>query len=393
MKRVFLIVLDSVGIGEMPDAANYGDEGSHTVYAASHCDEFFMPNMQKLGFFNLDGMKVDPKHEWAKPVEQMQGAVCRLSERSKGKDTTTGHWEIAGMISREPMPTFPNGFPKDLIDAFAERTGRAVLCNRPYSGTEVIKDYGKEHMETGALIVYTSADSVFQIAAHENVVPVEQLYAYCEIARELCQGPYGVGRVIARPFEGEWPFVRTSRRHDYSLEPPRDTMLDLIKAAGLDVLAVGKINDIFAGKGITEMVRTQDNADGIDKTQEYMKRDFHGICFTNLVDFDMKYGHRNDVDGYGKALAYFDSRLPEILAELGEDDMLMITADHGCDPSTASTNHSREYIPWVITGAQIRNGNLGTKDGFGHIAATILDALGVKGKIEGESVWAELTGK
>lgn len=390
MKRVFLIVLDSVGIGEMPDAANYGDEGSHTVYAASHYSDFYMPNMQKLGFFNLDGMKVDPKQEWAKPVEQMQGAVCRLSEKSKGKDTTTGHWEIAGMISREPMPTFPNGFPKNLIDAFAERTGRAVLCNQPYSGTEVIKDYGKEHMETGDLIVYTSADSVFQIAAHESVVPVEQLYEYCEIARELCQGPYGVGRVIARPFEGEWPFVRTSRRHDYSLEPPRDTMLDFIKAAGLDVLAVGKINDIFAGKGITEMVRTQDNADGIDKTLEYMKRDFHGICFTNLVDFDMKYGHRNDVDGYGKALTYFDSRLPEILAELREEDVLMITADHGCDPSTPSTDHSREYIPWVITGAQIRTGNLGTKDGFGHIAATILDALGVKGEIEGDSVWADL---
>ena len=318
MKRVFLIVLDSVGVGEMPDAAAFGDQGSHTVYAASHYDGFYMPNMQKLGFFNLDGMKVDEKHAWAKEKVEQTGTICRLSEKSKGKDTTTGHWEIAGLISREAMPTFPNGFPKDLIDQFEKRTGRKVLCNKPYSGTEVIKDYGKEHIETGALIVYTSADSVFQIAAHESVVPVEQLYEYCEIARELCQGAYGVGRVIARPFEGEWPYSRTSRRHDYSLLPPKDTMLDKIKVAGMDVLAVGKINDIFAGKGVTEMIRTQDNADGIDKTIAYMKRDFHGLCFTNLVDFDMKYGHRNDIDGYGKALSYFDSRLPELLSLLKE---------------------------------------------------------------------------
>lgn len=390
MKRVFLIVLDSVGIGEMPDAANYGDEGSHTVYAASHYKDFYMPNMQKLGFLQLDGMKIDEQHAWAKENVPMEGAVCRLSELSKGKDTTTGHWEIAGMVSREAMPTFPNGFPEELIQAFSEKTERKVLCNRPYSGTEVIKDFGKKHMETGALIVYTSADSVFQIAAHESVVPVEELYRYCEIARELCQGKYGVGRVIARPFEGEWPFTRTSRRHDYSLEPPKDTMLDCIKAQGMDVLAVGKINDIFAGKGITEMVRTQDNADGIDKTIAYMKRDFHGLCFTNLVDFDMKYGHRNDIDGYGKALSYFDSRLPEMLSLLEDEDVLMITADHGCDPSTPSTDHSREYIPWVITGKQIKPANLGTKAGFGHIAATVLDALGVSGNIEGESLWSSL---
>lgn len=390
MKRVFLIVLDSVGIGEMPDAAAYGDAGSHTVFAASHSKDFYMPNMRKLGFFNLDGMKVDSKHDWAKEEQNMTGAICRLSEKSKGKDTTTGHWEIAGLISKEPMPTFPNGFPKELIEAFEERTGRKVLCNKPYSGTEVIKDYGKEHMETGALIVYTSADSVFQIAAHESIVPVEQLYEYCEIARELCQGSFGVGRVIARPFEGEWPFTRTSRRHDYSLQPPRDTMLDVIKENGMDVLAVGKINDIFAGKGITDMVRTQDNGDGIDKTLEYMKRDFHGLCFTNLVDFDMKYGHRNDVEGYAAALSYFDKRLPELLAQLQDEDMLMITADHGCDPSTPSTDHSREYIPLVIAGRNIKPVNLGTRDGFGYIAATILDSLGVQGNIEGESFWKEI---
>lgn len=390
MKRVFLIVLDSVGVGEMPDAAAFGDQGSHTVYAASHYDGFYMPNMQKLGFFNLDGMKVDEKHAWAKEKVEQTGTICRLSEKSKGKDTTTGHWEIAGLISREAMPTFPNGFPKDLIDQFEKRTGRKVLCNKPYSGTEVIKDYGKEHIETGALIVYTSADSVFQIAAHESVVPVEQLYKYCEIARELCQGAYGVGRVIARPFEGEWPYSRTSRRHDYSLLPPKDTMLDKIKAAGMDVLAVGKINDIFAGKGVTEMVRTQDNADGIDKTIAYMKRDFHGLCFTNLVDFDMKYGHRNDIDGYGKALTYFDSRLPELLSLLKEEDVLMITADHGCDPSTPSTDHSREYIPWVITGAKIAAKNLGTKDGFGYIGGTILDMLGMEVSIEGDSIYKQI---
>lgn len=390
MKRVFLIVLDSVGVGEMPDAAAFGDQGSHTVYAASHYDGFYMPNMQKLGFFNLDGMKVDEKHAWAKEKVEQTGTICRLSEKSKGKDTTTGHWEIAGLISREAMPTFPNGFPKDLIDQFEKRTGRKVLCNKPYSGTEVIKDYGKEHIETGALIVYTSADSVFQIAAHESVVPVEQLYEYCEIARELCQGAYGVGRVIARPFEGEWPYSRTSRRHDYSLLPPKDTMLDKIKAAGMDVLAVGKINDIFAGKGVTEMIRTQDNADGIDKTIAYMQRDFHGLCFTNLVDFDMKYGHRNDIDGYGKALSYFDSRLPEMLSLLKEEDVLMITADHGCDPSTPSTDHSREYIPWVITGDKIAAKNLGTKDGFGYIGGTILDMLGLEVSIEGDSIYKQI---
>ncbi len=390
MKRVFLIVLDSVGVGEMPDAAAFGDQGSHTVYAASHYDGFYMPNMQKLGFFNLDGMKVDEKHAWAKEKVEQTGTICRLSEKSKGKDTTTGHWEIAGLISREAMPTFPNGFPKDLIDQFEKRTGRKVLCNKPYSGTEVIKDYGKEHIETGALIVYTSADSVFQIAAHESVVPVEQLYEYCEIARELCQGAYGVGRVIARPFEGEWPYSRTSRRHDYSLLPPKDTMLDKIKVAGMDVLAVGKINDIFAGKGVTEMIRTQDNADGIDKTIAYMQRDFHGLCFTNLVDFDMKYGHRNDIDGYGKALSYFDSRLPEMLSLLKEEDVLMITADHGCDPSTPSTDHSREYIPWVITGDKIAAKNLGTKDGFGYIGGTILDMLGLEVSIEGDSIYKQI---
>ncbi|WP_455714578.1 phosphopentomutase [Anaerosporobacter sp.] len=393
MKRVFLIVLDSFGIGEMPDAANYGDEGSNTVKAASTSRNFRMPNMKKLGFFNIDGVEIErPEEDWAKETITPVGAYARMTESSKGKDTTIGHWEIAGIISEKPLPTFPEGFPKELLDKFEERTGRKVICNKPYSGTDVIRDYGEEHMKTGALIVYTSADSVFQIAAHESIVPIEQLYEYCEIARELCEGEYGVGRVIARPFEGEAPnFKRTSRRHDYSLVPPKTTMLDQLIEAGLDVLAVGKINDIFAGKGIREMVRTANNEEGIERTLEYMKRDFNGLCFTNLVDFDMVYGHRNDVEGYAKALTYFDERLPEILAELKEDDILMITADHGCDPITPSTDHSREYTPFVIYGDKIKkNINLGTRDTFADIAATILDYFDVDSKVAGKSVLSDI---
>ena len=385
MKRVFLIVLDSVGIGELPDAADFGDAGSNTMRAAAKSPSFSMPNLTRLGLFHIDGM------EWGRNVEDdsFSGAVARMAERSKGKDTTIGHWEIAGLVSPKPLPVFPNGFPKELLDAFSRETGRGVLCNLPYSGTEVIKDYGREHMETGKLIVYTSADSVFQIAAHESVVPIEELYRYCEIARRLCTGPYGVGRVIARPFEGEYPFSRTSRRHDYSLVPPGKTMLDAIREAGMDVLAVGKISDIFAGQGITDMVRTSGNAEGIQRTLEYGKRDFHGLCFTNLVDYDMLYGHRNDVEGYARALTAFDEKLPQLLAMLGPEDLLMITADHGCDPSTPSTDHSREYTPWIIAGPGVKPGiNLGTRSSFSDIAATILDYLGVEKTedMSGESV-------
>ncbi|WP_167957780.1 phosphopentomutase [Anaerosporobacter faecicola] len=392
MKRVFLIVLDSFGIGEMPDAANYGDEGSNTVKAASTSPYFRMPNMKKLGFFNIDGVEIArPEEDWAKEEVTPIGAYGRMTETSKGKDTTIGHWEIAGIISEKPLPTFPNGFPKELLDQFEQRTGRKVICNKPYSGTDVIRDYGEEHMKTGALIVYTSADSVFQIAAHEAIVPIEQLYEYCEIAREICKDEFGVGRVIARPFEGEAPFKRTSRRHDYSLVPPKTTMLDQLKEAGLDVLAVGKINDIFAGKGITEMVRTANNAEGIERTLEYMKKDFNGLCFTNLVDFDMLYGHRNDAEGYAKALTYFDEKLPDLLAGLREDDILMITADHGCDPITPSTDHSREYTPLVIYGDKIKkNTNLGTRDSFADIAATVLAYLGVESKVAGTSLLDEI---
>ena len=294
-------------------------------------------------------------------------------------------------MSEQPLPTFPDGFPKELLDEFEKETGRKVLCNKPYSGTEVIKDFGEEHRKTGALIVYTSADSVFQIAAHEEIVPIEELYRYCEIARRLCTGKFGVGRVIARPFEGEYPFSRTSRRHDYSLEPPKSTMLNYISGAGKEVLAGGKINDIFAGSGVTDMVRTVSNADGIDKTLSWMERDFNGICFTNLVDYDMLYGHRNDVEGYAKALTSFDERLPQILAALKEEDILMITADHGCDPSTPSTDHSREYTPLVIAGAPVKAGiNLGTRASFADIAASVLEYLEVPGEPAGKSFMNEV---
>lgn len=383
-KRVFLIVLDSVGIGEMPDAAAYGDEGSNTVYAASKSPHFSAPNLQRLGLFNIEGAKA----EGYGPVEQPAGTVMRLKELSKGKDTTTGHWELAGIISAEPMPVFPEGFPDELLGELSAAAGRKILCNRPYSGTQVIRDYGRQHCEGGALIVYTSADSVLQIAAHEDVVPVEELYGICEKARKICAGKWGVGRIIARPFSGSYPdYVRTPRRHDYSLTPPRRTMLDILKHEGCTVAAVGKIHDIFAGKGITEFVRTANNAEGIERTLEYMRKDFTGICFTNLVDFDMLYGHRNDVDGYAEALTYFDRKLPELMENLREDDILMITADHGCDPSTPSTDHSREYVPLLMYGKKIRGGiNLGTRDGFGTVAATVLDYFGLERGVEGTSV-------
>lgn len=378
-KRVFLIVLDSVGIGEEPDAAEYGDEGSNTLAAAATSKYFDMPNMQKLGLFNIDGVTCRSK------VEHPLSAFARMQEVSKGKDTTIGHWEIAGINSPKPLPTYPDGFPPEVIRAFEEKTGRSVICNKPYSGTDVIRDYGKEHVETGALIVYTSADSVFQIAAHEDVVPLEELYRYCQIARNMLVGQHGVGRVIARPFIGTYPnFTRTANRHDFSLVPPKTTMLDQLTESGFDVIAVGKINDIFAGKGIGKAIRTKGNEEGIERTIELTKQDFNGLCFVNLVDYDMLYGHRNDVDGYAKALTYFDRKLPEILEGLREDDLLMITADHGCDPLTPSTDHSREYTPWVIYGKKVIPGtNLGTRPTFADIAATILDYFVIEPKITG----------
>ena len=388
MKRVFLIVLDSFGIGQMPDAAAYGDINVNTLRSVSRSPYFHMENMKNMGLFNIDGVEVGEK------TDHPTAAYTRMTERSRGKDTTIGHWEIAGIYSPKPLPTYPDGFPEDVLEEFRIRTGRDVLCNKPYSGTQVIADYGDEHVRTGKLIVYTSADSVFQIAAHEDVVPVEQLYDYCRIARQILQGEHGVGRVIARPFIGEsGHYTRTPRRHDFSLLPPAVTMLDQLKAAGKDVIAVGKIQDIFVGKGITEHVYTSGNAEGIERTLEYLDKDFEGLCFINLVDYDMLYGHRRDVDGYAKALAYFDEKLPEIQAHMKPDDILMITADHGCDPSyTKTTDHTREYVPYLICGKGVKPGvDLGTRLCFGTIAQTICDYLGVDAStLDGQSVLSDI---
>ena len=382
MKRVFLIVLDSFGIGEMPDAEAYGDINVNTLRSVSQSPYFHMEHMRDMGLFQIDGVSVGEK------TGHPTAAYARMTERSRGKDTTIGHWEIAGIYSPKPLPTYPNGFPEEVLEEFRIRTGRDILCNKPYSGTQVIADYGDEHVRTGKLIVYTSADSVFQIAAHEDVVPVEQLYDYCRIARQILQGEHGVGRVIARPFAGEsGHYIRTPRRHDFSLLPPAVTMLDQLKAAGKDVIAVGKIQDIFVGKGITEHVYTSGNAEGIQRTLEYLDKDFEGLCFINLVDYDMLYGHRRDVDGYAKALAYFDEKLPEIQAHMRPEDILMITADHGCDPAyTKTTDHTREYTPFLMYGAPVVPGNRGTRPAFSDIGATVLDYFGIQPEFEGNSV-------
>ena len=371
-KRVFLIVLDSCGVGELPDAAKYGDVGSNTLKACYDSGKLSVPNLEKLGLFHLDEMNY-PTHSIP------MGAYGRLAERSAGKDTTTGHWEIAGLVSETPMPTYPEGFPTEILTEFSRRTGRGVLCNKPYSGTQVILDYGQEHLSGGDLIVYTSADSVFQIAAHEELVPVETLYEYCQIARDILRGEHGVDRVIARPFVGEYPnFVRTANRRDFSLVPPADTLLDILQKQGLDTIAVGKISDIFAGKGVSRKLLTHSNDEGMEITKQLLQEDFHGLCFVNLVDFDSKYGHRNDVLGYTEALNRFDEQLGELLPLLREDDVLIVTADHGCDPSTPSTDHSREYIPLLVYGKGIKeNTALGTGTSFGNIAATVAELLGV----------------
>lgn len=384
MKRVFLIVLDSFGIGEMEDAEQFGDKGTNTIGSVSTSTYFRVPNLKKLGIFNIEGVTCEKKES----VEEPLATIARMKELSAGKDTTIGHWEIAGLVSNDPLPVYPDGFPQEVLDEFKALTGRGVLCNKPYSGTEVIKDYGDEHVETGKLIVYTSADSVFQIAAHEDVVPLETLYEYCTKAREMLHGKHGVGRVIARPFIGtSGNYIRTSHRHDYSLLPPKTTMLDQIKEAGKEVIAVGKIKDIFAGKGITEFTYTQGNEEGIEKTLEYLDKDFDGLCFINLVDYDMLYGHRRDIDGYAKALAYFDEKLPEILDKMREDDILMITADHGCDPGyTKTTDHTREHTPFLMYGKNIKPRNLGTRDGFVDIAATVLAYLNIEQKVAGKNM-------
>lgn len=378
-KRVFLIVLDSVGIGEMPDSAEWGDAGSNTLKSIREHQNFNCPCLKSLGLFNIQGV--------GGGVSSPLASFARMNEQSKGKDTTIGHWEIAGVVSERPLPVYPNGFPEEVIKEFERRTGRKALCNKPYSGTEVIKDYGKQHLETGALIVYTSADSVFQIAAHEDLVPVKTLYEYCEIARDLLKGEHGVGRVIARPFNGEYPFSRTPNRHDYSLTPPSVTMLDLLNEKGFDVISVGKIYDIFAGRSLTESNRIKNNLDGMRITLEKADEDFSGLCFVNLVDFDMTFGHRNDIAGYANAMTEFDVELKKLLPKLGEEDLLIITADHGCDPGTPSTDHSREYTPMLAYGKMIKEGvDLGTRGSFADISATILEYLGVdKGESAGES--------
>ncbi len=373
MKRIFLIVLDSFGIGHAVDAAEFWDEGSNTLEAIKKSAFFKADNMARLGLFNIDknGGELDTV-----------GAYGRLQERSNGKDTTIGHWEIAGIVSDTPLPTYPDGFDEDMLRGFGEKCGRGILCNKPYSGTQVILDYGREHIEKGALIVYTSADSVFQIAAHEDVVPVEQLYEYCEIARKM----FRVGRVIARPFVGEYPnFTRTANRHDFSITPPKKTMLDYLSDAGFDTPSVGKIYDIFDGKGVSKRNAIKSNAEGMAKTLEYLDTDFRGLCFVNLVDFDSLWGHRNDVEGYAKGIAEFDEWLPSFTEKMRDDDMLIITADHGCDPSTPSTDHSREDVPLLVYGNGIKNVNLGTRNGFCDIAKTVCDIFGVKNDLEGNS--------
>lgn len=387
VKRIFLIVLDSCGVGAAPDSAAFGDIGVNTLRSCAASPKFSIPHLIEAGLGNLDGIDYLPK------TDHPTAALARLQEASMGKDTTIGHWEIAGIVSPNPLPTYPQGFPQEVLEEFEKQTGRGVLCNLPYSGTDVIRDYGEEQKKTGKWIVYTSADSVFQVAANENWIPLEELYDACRKARAILRGKHGVGRVIARPYVGQSPseFRRTSNRHDFSLEPPKQTMLDAIKAAGLDTLAVGKIYDIFAGQGTTEHLFNKSNADGMAHTDDYAARDFHGLCFVNLVDFDMQFGHRRDVDGYANALTEFDTWLGQFLPKLGDEDLVMITADHGCDPAyTATTDHTREYVPLVILGKQVKPVNLGTRKSFADIAATVTELLNVPFETPGKSFAREI---
>ena len=387
MKRIFLIVLDSFGIGGMPDSESFGDVNVNTLAACATSKQLHIPNMIAAGLGNIDGITCLPK------TENPTGAYARLTEASMGKDTTIGHWEIAGVVSPEPLPTYPNGFPQEVLDAFEAATGRGCLCNLPYSGTDVIRDYGEEQLATGKWIVYTSADSVFQVAANEELIPLEELYDACHKARNILRGKHGVGRVIARPFVGNASdnFKRTSNRHDYSLEPPKQTMLDAVKAAGKASIGVGKIHDIFAGIGTTEHVYNKSNANGMEHTDHYAAQDFEGLCFVNLVDFDMVYGHRRDIDGYAKALSEFDAWLGGFMEKMGDEDVVMITADHGCDPAyTATTDHTREYVPLLILGKGVKKVNLGTRDSFADIAATVTELLGVEYDTPGRSFAKEV---
>ena len=387
MKRIFLFVLDSCGIGAMPDSERFGDVGVNTLKSCATSSKLHIPTMLAAGLGNIDGVDYLPK------IDAPTGAVARLTEASMGKDTTIGHWEISGLISPEPLPTYPQGFPQEVLDAFEAATGRGCLCNLPYSGTDAIRDYGQEHLDTGKWIVYTSADSVFQVAAHEEKVPLEELYDACHKARNILRGKHGVGRVIARPFVGDGAsgFKRTPNRHDYSLEPPAENMLDAIKAAGLESIAEGKIHDIYAGQGDTEFVFNKSNANGMEHAAHYAAKDFHGLCVVHLVDFDMLYGHRRDIDGYANALTEFDTWLGDFLPTLGEDDLVMITADHGCDPAyTATTDHTREYVPLLVLGKKVKPVNLGTRTTFADIAATVTELLNVEYKTPGRSFAKEI---
>lgn len=381
MNRIFLIVLDSCGIGVLPDGPAFGDIGVNTLRSCAQTGLLSIPHLLQAGLGNMDGIDFLPS------TPHPTGAYCRLGERSQGKDTTIGHWEIAGLVSEHPLPTYPQGFPEEVLAPFRAATGRGVLANAPWSGTEVIQAFGETHLKTGDLIVYTSADSVFQIAAHEDLVSPEQLYSYCRIARQILQGKHGVGRVIARPFTGiPGHFTRTPRRHDFSLKPPAQTLLDLVRDAGLSSIALGKIRDIFAEQGITDYQYQSSNTEGMAHMLDWTARDFRGLCFLNLVDFDMLYGHRRDAAGYARALNEFDAWLPRLLSRLRAGDLVMITADHGCDPGyTATTDHTREYVPWLILGPGVTPGNLGTGDTFAHIAATIADLLDLPAPAAGTS--------
>lgn len=388
MKRVVLIVLDSVGVGEMPDAQMYGDKGSHTLdHTFEACNGLNIPNLKKLGLGNIEGVKALGKEE------SVIGAFGKGSEKSIGKDTVTGHWEIGGVILDKPLNTYPDGFSDKIINEFKEKTKiDGILGNKVASGTAIIEELGEEHVKTGYPIIYTSADSVFQIAAHEEVIGLDNLYKMCEIAREMLVGENVVGRVIARPFVGEvGSFKRTSNRRDYALDPFGKTALEYIKENGMSVAAVGKIEDIYNGKGVTEAVHIKNNMDGVDKTLEYMDKIDNGLIFTNLVDFDMLYGHRNDPKGYGKAIEDFDGRLNEIYSKLRDEDILIITADHGCDPTTESTDHSREYIPILVYGKKVKGGTeLGIRDSFTDIGKSILHYLGIDNNLEGKSFISEI---
>ncbi len=378
INRVFLIVLDSVGIGGATDAKIFGDDNPDTLKTIAASKNFHTPNLLRLGLFNIDGINLGSREK------NPRGSFARMIEASAGKDTTIGHWEIAGIISNRPLPTYPAGFPPEVVDALEKNFGRKILCNRPYSGTQVIHDFGREHEATGNLIVYTSADSVLQIAAHEKIVPVDELYNFCRKARKISD----VGRIIARPFVGTFPnYERTPRRHDFSLEPPEETILDALSKKNFATIGVGKIFDIFAGRGITRSLGVnENNSDGMKKILRLAEENFQGLCFVNLVDFDMKFGHRRDVEGYAQAMTIFDAELGKFLSRMRADDLLMITADHGCDPAAQGTDHTRENVPLILCGEKILSGvNLGTRKTFADIAATIAEIFSVDFDTRGKS--------